>query len=414
MFHYFAMIVYDRRHYLSLLDSTRCGLSGYNVVLFCFVGNQYESFSAHKNKDIGVKRFVSGTTVPVSGGSVGTNTMPSTIIQQYNSAVSYSNANPHLADANSWDSTMIKNSKQNVAFFNRVTFPNEYVAMLYAVTILVVLDRIEEEIGKLYACSLLLDVLLFIPHTVVCMHDVIFVELMRMYHETKNRRVAKALLAVINEYFRLEDSIYKNNQKDASDDNESVLFEDAIRFSTSVLGPAKAQDWSIKPEEAAGVSDAKRPSMYNIDELYMMPPPTPSKNIPDRQQSKRIMTIPTSANSKGKKSGADNLNLPSIPDESYAEVENANDSVLDTNDVVSGFAVLKSIGFAEMLYVTSFEKKPACQQNICSKLSALSSIMIERLSKILQTGDPNTTGSDSIVQGSTRTDAEKEAESEML
>jgi hypothetical protein len=109
-------------------------------------------------------------------------------------------------------------------------------------------------------------------------------------------------------------------------------------------------------------------------EEYMQPPPTPSKNIADAHHQHRniLLTTPSSptiVNSTIQQSSYRSQLEKSVPqlhvslaDRISANQVNSASAKIGVNGTIhSGFDILKSIGFAEMLNVASFDKKPVNQ-----------------------------------------------------
>ena len=151
-------------------------------------------------------------------------------------------------------------------------------------------------------------------------------------------------------------------------------------------------------EEYVDELEGRQP-IFNIDEGYMQPPPTPSQDGLDTMLARRNMTIPLSSR---KAKAADSLatSLESMPgittpsskatlflndttnniDETfYSMRESTTDKAtcMPTDESISGFMILKNIGFAEMLYVTSFETKPSCHISTRNKLYATLSAILD-------------------------------------
>ena len=418
-----VVVLLDRlaRHYVEAIPASgSSGLSGYAVVLFCFVTNRADMFPLHKRgatANATTNAAASLTRTPSSMSNSGQTAAASNtaIINAYNTAVNFSSANPHLDSASSLrpkdgerDPALGADGavKHEEGLYTPDTFPNEQVGILYVVTLLIALDKVEEDQGKVHACELLLEVLASIPQTVVDMHDVVFAELMRMYHEIKNRRPSEAILAVMGEYFRLEDAMSlkaPSGDRDIAisgivgaggdmsarvsppDDFVHVEAEDVtVRDSLlqRTLLPTSAvqfRRYSGMEDPVAGDGDAgsisESPARESTDYSsailsdYMQPPPTPSNGALDSLGTHRNLTItatPVKAvKPTGRNSDAQGRLTP------------------NSSTGVSGFALLKDIGFAEMLYVACFDKKPSCQPSnriqIANTLVGLITIFMDRL-----------------------------------
>lgn len=108
--------------------------------------------------------------------------------------------------------------------------------------------------------------MLCIPEIVTALHDTIFSELMRSYHESKNRRIAKHILSVINQYFILEDTAKKENRPF----REGSLFSGGFgrKFDSSCkINSSSAIDESLTLEEDSSVSKSDIRLTPCVDEL---------------------------------------------------------------------------------------------------------------------------------------------------
>lgn len=217
------------------------------------------------------------------------------------------------------------------------------------------------------------------PAVIVALHDVIFVELMRIFHDQKHKAVSSEVLqgrksvfcastlvtvcmgrAAISDMLATEDVVL------APESESMQLLKNIKTLCTTEL---TTQDKSDLPDQE-----------IQINESYMCLPATPSKNIPDKFFDHRNVVIvqPTVNNSDTAETfgsrrvvvestnerrisvttDTPTLQLPS----SFPFLRSTNDPMTSsTAPVVSGHTLLKAIGFQEVLYTASFDKRPSCQ-----------------------------------------------------